>query len=46
MGLLDIAKQAQLEQQNKIDSHTEYYNEYEIGVLNGIKRMVKLIERY
>ena len=44
--LLPIAKQMKLEQQLKIDSYTEHYNEYEIGTLNGIDRIVKLIERH
>ena len=44
--LLSKARQMQLEQQHKIDSYTEHYTEHEIGTLNGIKRIVLLIERY
>lgn len=40
------ARQMRLEQQHKIDSYTEYYNQYEIGTLNGIDRIVKLLERH
>ncbi len=43
--LLNKAKQMKLEQQHKIDSYTEHYNQFEIGTLNGIDRIVKLIER-
>jgi hypothetical protein len=45
-ALLSKAKQMQLEQQHKIDSYTEYYTESEIGILNGVKRIVSLIERH
>ena len=44
--LLSKARQMRLEQQRKIDSYTEHYNDYEIGTLNGIDRIVKLIERH
>ena len=44
--LLPKARQMQLEQQHKIDSHAEHYTEHEIGTLNGIKRIVSLIERH
>ena len=45
-ALLSKAKQLRLEQQLKIDSYTKHYNQYEIGTLNGIDRIVKLIERH
>jgi len=45
-ALLSKARQMRLEQQQKIDSYTEHYNQYEIGTLNGIDRIVKLIERH
>lgn len=44
--LLSKAKQMQLEQQHKVDSYTEHYTEHELGTLNGIKRIVGLIERH
>jgi len=44
-SLLSKARQMRLEQKHKIDSYTEHYNQYEIGTLNGIDRIVKLIER-
>ena len=45
-ALLSKARQMRLEQQLKIDSYTEHYNDYEIGTLNGIDRIAKLIERH
>jgi hypothetical protein len=45
-ALLSKARQMRLEQQLKIDSYTEHYNRYQIGTLNGIDRIVKLIERH
>lgn len=45
-ALLSKSRQMRLEQRCKIDSYTEYYSEYDIGTLNGIDRIVKLIERY
>jgi len=45
-ALLSKARQMRLEQQHKIDTYTEHYNEYEIGTLNGIDRIIKLIERH
>jgi len=44
-SLLAKARQMRLEQQLKIDSCAEHHNQYEIGTLNGIDRIVKLIER-
>jgi len=45
-ALLSKARQMRLEQQLKINSYNEHYNQYEIGTLNGIDRIVKLIERH
>lgn len=45
-ALLSKARQMRLEQQIKIDRYTEHCNQYEIGTLNGIDRIVKLIERH
>ena len=45
-ALLNKAKQMMLEQQHKIDSYTEYYTERELGVLHGMDRIIKLIERH
>jgi hypothetical protein len=45
-ALLSKAKQMQLEQQHKIDNYAVYYTESEIGILNGVKRIVSLIERH
>jgi hypothetical protein len=45
-ALLDKAKQMRLEQQNLVDTYAERYNSTEIGILQGIDRIVKLIERH
>lgn len=43
--LISRARQMQLEQQYKIESCPEYYNEHEKGVLIGVNRIVNLLNR-
>lgn len=45
-NLLAKAKQFQIEQKFKLDNFSQYNNNYEIGTLNGIERIVGLIERH
>ena len=45
-ALLDKAKQMRLEQQHLVDTYAERYNSTELGILQGIDRIVRLIERH
>ena len=45
-GLLKKAEHMRNEQQHLIDTYADQYNSYSIGTLNGIDRVVRLIQRH